>query len=143
LADSTGKVKDPYTRQLVAEAYVAGRVGNQLRPRVMQAMGKGVLPPPAGSFLKLFNSLNQVRRSDIEMAIAGTPAVVWETDDRASENRGLGYLFRQAGSILSGTTEIQRNIISERVIGLPREPSLDSKVPFNQVRHNAMPGSKE
>ncbi len=143
LADATGKAKDPYTRQLVAEAYVTGRVGSQLGPRVARAMGKGVLSPSAGSFLKLFNSSNQVRRSDIQMAIAGTPAVVWEADDRASEGRGLGYLFRQAGSILSGTSEIQRNIISERVLGLPREPSLDSKVPFNQVRHNAMSGPKD
>jgi alkylation response protein AidB-like acyl-CoA dehydrogenase len=143
LADATGKAKDPYTRQLVAEAYVAGKVGGQLGPRVAQAMGKGVLPPPAGSFLKLFNSSNQVRRSDIQMQVAGTPSVVWETDDRASENRGLGFLFRQAGSILSGTSEIQRNIISERVLGLPREPSLDSKVPFNEVRHNTMPSGRE
>jgi alkylation response protein AidB-like acyl-CoA dehydrogenase len=143
LAASTGKDKDPYTRQLVAEAYVAAKVGGQLGPRVAQAMGKGVLPPPAGSFLKLFNSSNQVRRSDIQMQVAGTPSVVWETDDRASENRGLGFLFRQAGSILSGTSEIQRNIISERVLGLPREPSLDSKVPFNEVRHNTMPSGRE
>jgi alkylation response protein AidB-like acyl-CoA dehydrogenase len=143
LADATGKAKDPYTRQLVAEAYVAARVGGQLGPRVAQAMGKGVLPPPAGSFLKLFNSSNQVRRSDIQLTIGGVPSVIWETDDRESEGRGLGYLFRQAGSILSGTSEIQRNIISERVLGLPREPSLDSKVPFNEVRHNRMPSGRE
>ncbi|HEX5588548.1 MAG TPA: acyl-CoA dehydrogenase family protein [Acidimicrobiia bacterium] len=143
LADANGKAEDPYTRQLVAEAYVAAKVGSHLGPRVAQGMGKGVLPPAAGSFLKLFNSSNQVRRSDISMVIAGTPATVWETDDRRSEGRGLGYLFRQAGSILSGTSEIQRNIISERVLGLPREPSLDTKVPFNQVRHNTMPTGTE
>jgi alkylation response protein AidB-like acyl-CoA dehydrogenase len=143
LADTNGKAKEPYTRQLVAEAYIAARVGSQLGPRVAQSTAKGVLPPPAGSFLKLFNSSNQVRRSDISMAIAGTPSVAWETDDRASESRGLGFLFRQAGSILSGTSEIQRNIISERVLGLPREPSLDSKVPFREVRHNRMPGGTD
>ena|SRR6202034_433722 len=143
LADATGRAQDPYTRQLVAEAYAANKVAGQLGSRVAVAMAKGALPPPAGSFLKLFNSSNQVRRSDIQMAIAGTPAVAWETSDRSSEDRGLGYLFRQAGSILSGTSEIQRNIISERVIGLPREPSLDSKVPFNQVRHNTMPTGTE
>ena len=95
------------------------------------------------SFLKLFNSTNQVRRSDISMAISGTPAVAWDADDHASSARGIGFLGRQAGSILSGTSEIQRNIISERVLGLPREPSLDSKVPFREVRHNRMPSGRE
>ncbi|MFI5046436.1 MAG: acyl-CoA dehydrogenase family protein [Acidimicrobiia bacterium] len=142
LAHATGKADDAYTRQLVAESYVAQKVGSQLGARVAASMAKGVLPPPAGSFLKLFNSSNQVRRSDITMAIAGAGATVWETDDRAAEGRGLGFLFRQAGSILSGTTEIQRNIISERVLGLPREPSLDSKVPFRDVLHNQMPSGR-
>jgi alkylation response protein AidB-like acyl-CoA dehydrogenase len=143
LADANGKTRDPHTRQLVAEAYASAKVANQLGPRVATAMAKGALPPPAGSFLKLFNSSAQVRRSDIQMAIAGTPAVVWEPDDPTSADRGLGFLFRQAGSILSGTSEIQRNIISERVLGLPREPSMDSKIPFNQVRHNTMPSGRQ
>jgi len=142
LADTKGKGNDPYTRQLVAEAYASAKVASQLGPRVATAMAKGVLPPPAGSFLKLFNTSNQVRRSDIQMTIAGTPAVVWEPDDLTSADLGQGFLFRQAGSILSGTSEIQRNIISERVLELPREPSMDSKVPFNQVRHNTMPSDK-
>jgi alkylation response protein AidB-like acyl-CoA dehydrogenase len=139
LARARGKNDDSYTRQLVAEAYAASKVVAQLGLRVSTGMAKGVLPPPAGSFLKLFNSSSQVRRSDITMTIAGTSATVWEPDDDVAEGRGLGYLFRQAGSILSGTSEIQRNIISERVLGLPREPSLDTKVPFREVRHNTMP----
>jgi alkylation response protein AidB-like acyl-CoA dehydrogenase len=139
LAASRGKADDTKTRQLVAEAHALLKVNSQLGPRISRSMAKGVLPPPAGSFLKLFNSSAQIRRSDIEFAIAGTATTVWDSDDRASRSRGLGFLMRQAGSILSGTTEIQKNIISERVLGLPREPSLDTKVPFNEVRHNVMP----
>src|SRR5262245_56518124 len=143
LARARGKSDDAHTRQLVGEAYAAAKVGSQLGPRVATAMANGALPPPAGSFLKLFNSTNQVRRSDISMAIAGTPAVAWDADDHASSARGIGFLGRQAGSILSGTSEIQRNIISERVLGLPRQPSLDSKVPCREVRHNRMPSGRE
>jgi len=143
LARARGKSDDAHTRQLVAEAYAAAKVGSQLGPRVSTAMAKGVLPPPGGSFLKLFNTSNQVRRSDISMAIAGSPAVAWDADDHASAARGIGFLGRQAGSILSGTSEIQRNIISERVLGLPREPSLDSKVLFREVRHNRMPSGRD
>ncbi len=139
LARRRGKADDPRTRQLVAEAHTLAKVNSQLGPRVARAMRLGVLPPPAGSFLKLFNSSAAIRRNDIEFAIGGTPTAIWETDDRDSRSRGLGFLMRQAGSILSGTTEIQKNIISERVLGLPREPATDTKVPFREVKHNTMP----
>jgi alkylation response protein AidB-like acyl-CoA dehydrogenase len=143
LARAKGKNRDTHVRQLVAEAHAADTIARQLGSRVAISMAKGVLPPPAGSFLKLFNSSNIVRRTDIELAIAGTEAVVWDPDDRGSSEIGTAYLVRQASSILSGTSEIQRNIISERILGLPREPSPDSKMPFNQVRHNVMTESRQ
>jgi alkylation response protein AidB-like acyl-CoA dehydrogenase len=130
LADARGANKDPHVRQLVAEAYLNGKVAMQTGPRVTAAMQKGLVPPAASSILKLLNSENSIRRSDITMTIAGTPAVAWETDDLRSEMRGLGYLSRQTASLVSGTSEI------------PREPSPDREMPFSQVRHNTMPTSR-
>jgi alkylation response protein AidB-like acyl-CoA dehydrogenase len=122
----------------VAEADVLATVNRQLSSRLQTATALGVLPPAAGSLLKLFGSTAHVRTSDITMELAGSSAVVWPGDDR-SGGLGVDYLFRQATSILSGTSEIQRNIISERVLGLPREPAPDRDLPFREVRHNAMP----
>ena len=90
--------------------------------RLQTATTLGVLPPAAGSLLKLFGSTAHVRTSDITMELAGSSAVAWPGDER-SGGLGVDYLFRQATSILSGTSEIQRNIISERVLGLPRAGS--------------------
>ncbi len=46
---------------------------------------------------------------------------------------GINFLMRQAGSIGGGTTEMARNVISERVLGMPRERRLDKDVPFRDV----------
>ncbi|MDN2502777.1 acyl-CoA dehydrogenase, partial [Nocardia nova] len=47
---------------------------------------------------------------------------------------GQEYLYRQAWSLAGGSTEMARNIISERVLGMPREDAADRDVPFDQVR---------
>jgi alkylation response protein AidB-like acyl-CoA dehydrogenase len=139
LALSTGQAGDPHVRQLVAEAYVNAKVGGQAGPRVVAAMRKGLMSPAASSILKLINSNHAVRRSDIGMELVGSSAVAWKPQDQASRTRGVGYLSRQTAALVSGTSEIQRNIIAERVLDLPREAAPDRELPFNQVRHNTMP----
>jgi alkylation response protein AidB-like acyl-CoA dehydrogenase len=137
LAEASGQSKDPHVRPLVAEAYVNGKVGGQAGPRVTTAMRKGLVPTAAASILKLINSENGIRRSDIGAELAGSSMVAWRPDDVRSRTRGIGYLSRQTGSLVSGTSEIQRNIISERVLDLPREAAPDRELPFNQVRINS------
>jgi alkylation response protein AidB-like acyl-CoA dehydrogenase len=139
LAKAQGTWDDSHSRQLVAEARVLSIVAQHLGPHVARAMELGELPAAGGSLLKLFSSTAQVRISDIEMALAGASATAWPADREDASDRGLRYVMRQTGSILSGTSEIQRNIISDRILGLPREPSLDRDVPFREVRRNAVP----
>jgi alkylation response protein AidB-like acyl-CoA dehydrogenase len=138
-AIAMGDEKDAYVRQLVAEAYVNGKVGAQLGPRITTAMRKGAMVPAASSILKLMNSANGIRRSDITAELAGSSMAAWKSGDVRAEGRGFGYLSRQAGALVSGTSEIQRNIISERLLDLPREAAPDRVLPFNEVRHNTMP----
>jgi alkylation response protein AidB-like acyl-CoA dehydrogenase len=139
LAEDTGQASDPHVRQLVAEAHVASKVGGLLSRRVAMGAASGYFPPAAGSILKLFSTTAGIRRADIGMEIAGSGAVAWKPGEGGAEGRGVGYLSRQVMSILSGTTEIQRNIVSERILDLPREPAPDRDTPFNQVRTNKMP----
>ena len=84
-------------------------------------------PGPEGSALKLYWSEMSKRLHDTVMAVLGPAAPLWRGAD---DNPGDGawqrsWLYYQASSIWAGTNEIQRNIIGERVLGLPREPKPD------------------
>ena len=63
---------------------------------------------------------------------------MWEDGDLAG-HKGIEFLMRQGGSLGGGSNEMQRNIISERVLGMPREYAADKDRPFDEVRHNTAP----
>jgi alkylation response protein AidB-like acyl-CoA dehydrogenase len=80
------------------------------------------------------------RFSTIGFELAGPDAVAASLDDDAGlllGDQGTSYLVRQLMSIAGGTTEMARNAIAERVLGMPRETSLDRGVPFRDVRHGS------
>jgi alkylation response protein AidB-like acyl-CoA dehydrogenase len=126
--------------QEVVDDHVRATVSGHLAARVVQGMAAGVMPPAAGSLLRLYGSEVGIHASDVGMALGGSYAVAWPADRAVpGAAQGVGYLGRQGGSMASGTAEIQKNIISERVLGLPREPSQDRDLPFREVRTNRMP----
>lgn len=138
LVQATGRTGDPIARQLVAEAQVNDRVQGQLIGRVTQGIRTGSLPGPAGALSRLFAATNTERRIDIGLELAGSAGGAWDEGDPAGL-WGEGYLSRQANSLGGGSNEMQRNIISERVLGMPREYAADRDRPFDEVRHNRSP----
>jgi alkylation response protein AidB-like acyl-CoA dehydrogenase len=138
LAQAVGKQHDSHVRQLVAEARVGERVQQQLISRVTTGLRTGQFVGPAGSIPRLYAAVNNERRVDIELEIAGSDAAVWASDD-VGGRYGIVYLQRQGGSLGGGSNEMQRNIISERVLGMPREYAADRDKPFEEVRRNPAP----
>jgi alkylation response protein AidB-like acyl-CoA dehydrogenase len=136
LAQVSGGADDPRVRQLVGEASVLTRVHTALVGRIGTAIRTGRLPAAAGSIPRLSNGMLRVRLASIALEIAGDRAVAWHDDDQTGV-LGVAYLGRQGPCIGGGTTEIARNIISERVLGMPRERSEDVDRPFRDVRTNA------
>lgn len=141
LARSTGQIDDPVVRQLVAEARVNDRVQQQLIERMTTGIRSGVFPGPAGAISRLFASTNHERHVDIGLDIAGSAAGAWDESDPAGVWPDL-VLMRQSGSLGGGSNEMARNIISERVLGMPREYAADRGKPFDEVRHNRSPSRK-
>ena len=127
---ATGQSQDVYVRELVAEAHTIGRIQQQLISRVTDGMRTQQLPPPAAAIMRLFAGQASTRIAEIGVEILGSHAVA------GGEALGYGesFLMRQAGSLGGGSTEMSRNIISERVLGMPREFAADRDVPFSQVR---------
>ena len=138
LARSLGLTRDPLVRQHVAEGHILGLVQEHTSRHVMGAVARGDLPPAAGAILRLMGARHGVRRTDLALEIAGAGAATWSEGDVRGDV-GIRYLARQGSELGGGSTEIQRNIVSERVLGMPREPAADRGVPFNEVRRNAMP----
>ena len=128
----------PLVRQLVAESRVNDLVGSQLIRRVAQGMASGVFTGPAGSLPRLYAATSNERRQDITLSLAGPGAAVGEEGSLAGQ-KGIYFLMRQGGSLGGGSNEMQRNIISERLLGMPREYAADKDRPFDEVRHNASP----
>ena len=132
-----GRAGDARARQLVAEAHVRQLVHGQLNRRLTQGMGTGAMAPSAGSLMKLFAATNVMRRAEIGLELAGQDAVVWPVDEETVGARlGDFTLWRQGMSLGGGSNEIQRNIISERLLGMPRELAADREIPYREVRRS-------
>ena len=124
LAHDNGAWDDPRIAPRLAEAFVELQIFRLHNWRAVSRTAKGEDPGPVGSLNKLWWSEMSKRLHDTVMSVLGPAAPLW---GEAADNPGGGrwqrsWLYYQASSIWAGTNEIQRNVIGERTLGLPREP---------------------
>ena len=119
-----GATADPLVRQKLAQSWMDVEIFRLHNARTLTRLSRGEQIGPESSVVKLFWSEMSQRLYENAGSILGWDGLVTPEDPRALD-RGRwarGMLWSRAASIAGGTSEIQRNIIAERILGLPREP---------------------
>jgi alkylation response protein AidB-like acyl-CoA dehydrogenase len=137
LARRVGRLEDPLARQKLAQAHTNDFVVRALAARIGEMATAGKLNPGVAAYGKLFAGTYNPIRARIAVEIGGAGAMSWDPADPLGAELSHTYLNGRFMAIAGGTNEMQRNGIGERVLGLPREPSFDTKKPFNEVLRDA------
>jgi alkylation response protein AidB-like acyl-CoA dehydrogenase len=149
LAQARGVNEDAGIRQDLARLYTLGELGrfNGLRVKAVKEQGKDI--PGMPNVAKLSMSMIVRLTRDLGLRISGPAGMLhaYDNDDKAALKHATGdpfaggisemALFAQAPPIYGGTDQVQRNIIGERVLGLPKEPNNDRVTPFSELPKNA------
>jgi len=123
LVRALGRAGDPLIRQQLATVIVHERVASYTNLRAMAAIAVGQLPGPEMSLGKMALTANMRRTSDLLSSVLG-PALVADTGAWGTYAWSEYVLGVPGMRIAGGTDEVLRNIVGERVLGLPKEPSV-------------------
>jgi alkylation response protein AidB-like acyl-CoA dehydrogenase len=124
-ANRSGVVDDPWIRRRLVDAYIGVSVMRSSNLRIVadllneDAVEPGSATAAAAAASKLFASVHHQRMGELAMDVHGADAVYADATDDVAKARKL-FLLSRAETIYGGTSEIQRNILSERLLGLPR-----------------------
>jgi alkylation response protein AidB-like acyl-CoA dehydrogenase len=135
-ARETGKLSDPVVRQEIAKLLILARTAEWTARRARAAMAQGQPPGPEGSLGKLVASHVARAAARVHTLISGTDAMLSGEDAPLDGVIAEVLISVPAVSIAGGTDEIQRNIIAERVLRMPKEPGFDADRPFRDVPKN-------
>ncbi len=128
-----GVLSDPVVRQGIVDLYIHQRILGFIGQRTRAAVKAGQAPGPEGSIGKLFGALMARKASDLGASIAGADTMAWD-DVRTDSRWAMAVVSTPGGAIAGGTNEVQRNILGERVLGLPKEPQVDKDLPFRELK---------
>ena len=134
-AKETGKIADPTVRQEIARLLTMARCAEWTARRARAAQQQGKPQGPEGSLGKLAGSNVARQASHVHTIIAGASAMLTGPQSPLRGVISEILVSVPATSIAGGTDEIQRNIIAERVLGMPKEPRMDTG-PFRDVKRN-------
>ena len=137
LVKTKNKNDDRNTRQRLAQSYIEVEIMRLLGMRTLTGFLKGKQPGPQESMFKLYWSEYHKKVTELSLDILGTealvvtganPATSFHSDNPGASNKSASWIGAfynaRAGTIYAGTSQIQKNILGEMVLGLPKEPRI-------------------
>lgn len=123
---SDGRVRSdlPWLRERIARAWVATKLVHINGMRNIAKVVESGVPGPEGSIMKLYGQEEEKKLYELALDVAGERGILDRGADTALDRGkwGFGYLGSRAATIGGGTSEMQRNTIAEKVLGLPHDP---------------------
>jgi alkylation response protein AidB-like acyl-CoA dehydrogenase len=120
-----GGTQDVLLRQRLAQLFIASEVLRLIRLRTVSARVRGLEPGPEASVRKALADEHGQQVMETAMALAGTHGLCADLGPYGEPDQAgwqYGYMYARALTIGGGTSEVQRNILGEKVLGLPRDP---------------------
>jgi alkylation response protein AidB-like acyl-CoA dehydrogenase len=136
LAQRLGVERDAVLRQRLARYHANSQVYRWTGQRGRDNAKSG-RPGPESSTMKLQLAMLANEARDLSLALLGASGMLMGHDTIDNGRAQMAALSSPAASLGGGTNEIQRNIIGERTLGLPKEPAVDRDVPFRELRRSS------
>ena len=134
VARANGAIANPVVRDRLMRLYAMETTKSLVAMRVRAELQSGRPPGAGGSLGKLAGSAIAWEFRATAMEIAGIASQAWAPDDAAGAELSFEVITSFSAGIAGGTDEIQRNIIGDRVLGLPRDIAVDTGVAFKDLK---------
>ncbi len=134
-----GGCADPGLRQRLAQLHIEGEILRLIRLRTLTARIKGEQPGPEASIRKILADEHGQHIMGLAKDLAGADGLLTGTD-AAAKGWHYGFLFSAALTIGGGTGEVQRNIVAERVLGLPHDVDVEQGKSWSEAHRLAGAG---
>jgi alkylation response protein AidB-like acyl-CoA dehydrogenase len=133
LARARGVERDPIVRQRIVRVLSEERIRDWTNQRVRAQLKAGRAPGPESSVGKVHQGELNQRIQLLATELLGPGGTAWEGSDADRPLEVRGMLRSRANTIEGGTTEVNKNIVGERVLGLPREPDPWQGAPWREI----------
>jgi alkylation response protein AidB-like acyl-CoA dehydrogenase len=139
LARERGRTDDPMLRQKLARVHSLARIGELSGQRMKEVAARGGDLPGFPNMAKNQQTITMKLVAEIALDILGPEGLLWGEDGVQDGRFAEQFNFVRCMSIAGGSDEINKNVIGERALGLPREPDPNKGLPYREVLARTKP----